>query len=101
MAAKPKCLKENRLSVPILTDATIKAICDELSKRNLNFVLAANYYESSLEEEQPFISFGVRKQDLSKAIGILETAKHYLINEINEDSRIERSDINNDEENLI
>lgn len=75
--------------IPNLTEATVKDICDELSKRNLNFVLIANYYDTRDEDQQPVISFGVKKQDLTRAIGMLEVAKTYLIDEFSEDNDIE------------
>lgn len=77
------------MTAPLLIEASIKDICDELSRRNLNFVLVANYYDGRHEDEQPVISFGVRKQDLTKSIGVLETAKAYLITEFSEDNEIE------------
>lgn len=73
---------------PNLQEATIQDICDELSKRNINFVLVANYYDAPEEEQQPIISFGVKKHDLTKSIGMMETAKFYLIGEFHEDSDI-------------
>ena len=72
-----------------LKEATLKDICEELSKRNLNFVLLANYYDSRKEEQQLVMSFGVRKQDLSQAIGIMEVAKTYLISEFNTDNELD------------
>ena len=84
------------MSAPLLTEASIKDICDELSKRNLNFVLVSNYYDGRHEDEQPVISFGVRKQDLTKAIGMIETTKSYLIDEFSEDNDIQHP---NEEEN--
>ena len=72
-----------------LKEATLKDICEELSKRNLNFILLANYYDSRHEEQQPVMSFGVRKQDLSQAIGIMEVAKTYLISEFNTDNELD------------
>jgi len=80
-----------------LKEATLKDICEELSKRNLNFVLLANYYDSRREEQQPVMSFGVRKQDLAQAIGIIEVAKAYLIEEFNTDNDVNYMD--DDEEN--
>ena len=77
------------MNSPNLNEATVKDICDELSRRSLNFVLVANYYDARDEEQQPVISFGVRKQDLTKAIGMLETAKVYLIQEFSQDNEIE------------
>lgn len=85
-----------------LTEATLKDICEELSKRNLNFVLLANYYDSRQEEQQPVMSFGVRKQDLSQAIGIMEVAKTYLIGEFNADNEVDyMEDEENNEETLF
>lgn len=81
-----------------LKEATLKDICDELSKRNLNFVLIANYYDARHEDQQPVMSFGVRKQDLSQAIGIMEVAKAYLIDEFNADNEVERPDDEEDED---
>jgi hypothetical protein len=64
---------------PFLHEATLQDICDEMTRRELNFVLVANYYNDSLENQQPIISFGVRKKDVTKAIGLLETSKVYLL----------------------
>jgi hypothetical protein len=85
------------LSTPLLTEASVKDICDELSKRNLNFVLVANYYDGRHEDEQPVISFGVRKQDLTKAIGMLETSKAYLIEEFSTDNQVEKPEEDDDD----
>ena len=85
------------MSTPLLTEASLKDICDELSRRNLNFVLTANYYDGRHEDEQPVISFGVRKQDLTKAIGVLETAKAYLIEEFSQDNEVEKPNEEDDE----
>lgn len=70
---------------PNLNEATIQDICEELSKRNVNFAFVASYYEVREEDQQPFISFGIRPQDVLKTIGMLETAKSTLINEFNQD----------------
>ena len=75
---------------PNLHEATLKDICDELSSRNLNFVLAANYYDARQEDSQPIISFAVRKQNLTTAIGMLETAKSYLVDEFGRGVDIQR-----------
>ena len=86
------------MSTPLLTEASVKDICDELSKRNLNFVLVANYYDGRHEDEQPVISFGVRKQDLTKAIGMLETSKAYLIEEFSTDNQVEKPQEDDDDD---
>jgi hypothetical protein len=85
------------LSSPQLQESTVKDICDELSRRSLNFVLIANYYDAREEERQPVISFGVRKQDLTNAIGMLKTSKAYLISEFSRDSDIEHEHEEDDE----
>lgn len=83
---------------PYLHEATVKDVCDELAKRNINFVLVANYYDARDDEQQPIISFGVRKQDLTKAIGMLETGKAYLIGEFSQDNEIQYPHENLDED---
>jgi hypothetical protein len=85
------------LKSPQLNESTLKDICDELSNRSLNFMLIANYYDAADDEKQPIISFGVRKQDLSQAIGMLETSKAYLISEFTQDNDVEYRDEDEDE----
>lgn len=89
------------METPNLNEATIKDICDELSKRNMNFCIVANYYDSREEDQQPVISFGVRKQDLTKAIGMLETSKAYLIDEFSEDNEIQHPTDENEDDMTI
>ena len=83
---------------PNLHEATLKDICDELSNRSLNFVLAANYYDARTEDSQPILSFGVRKQDLTMAIGMLEAAKGYLVDEFGRGVDVQRPGEDDDEE---
>lgn len=84
---------------PQLNESTLKDICDELSTRGLNFMLIANYYNAGDDEKQPVISFGVRKQDLTQAIGMLETSKAYLIAEFSQDNEVEYPEEDDDQEN--
>jgi hypothetical protein len=86
------------LESPHLHESTIKDICDELAKRSLNFIMIANYYDGCESDQSPVMSFGVRKQDLAQAIGMLETSKAYLIKEFSEDNEIEYPEDEEDSE---
>lgn len=70
---------------PLLKESSVQDICDELSKRNLNFLFVSHYYGGRKEDQEPVISYGIRKQDIIKTIGMVEASKMYLLSELNQD----------------
>ena len=69
------------MNTPLLNESTLKEICDELSKRNLNFVFMSQSYGGPEDDHMPFIAFGIKQEYLIEMTGILEITKTQLISE--------------------
>ena len=69
----------------LLQESTLEEICEELSKRELNYVFTARYITGSPEDSNPFLKFHIKTEFMVEMIGLTELAKAHIVESVMED----------------
>jgi hypothetical protein len=59
----------------LLQEATLLEICNELSKRDLNYILIARYLNGPISNTDPLLKFNVKANYMVEMLGLTDIAK--------------------------